>query len=168
MMDNLLTLSNNKLYFADKICVDAVIGKGGLTNNKHEGDGATPVGIFALRRLFYRADRIALPDCGYQVCTINQKMGWCDDPTHDEYNKLVDLPFSYNHEKLWRDDHVYDVFFELGYNDRPVEKGYGSAIFLHLMRPDRKLTEGCVAITQDSFLAMLCLPIQFEGINITP
>jgi L,D-peptidoglycan transpeptidase YkuD (ErfK/YbiS/YcfS/YnhG family) len=37
------------------------LGPAGVTAAKREGDGATPAGCFPLRRVFYRADRIAAP-----------------------------------------------------------------------------------------------------------
>jgi L,D-peptidoglycan transpeptidase YkuD (ErfK/YbiS/YcfS/YnhG family) len=37
---------------------------------------------------------------------------------------------------MWREDHLYDLVLVLGYNDDPVVPGKGSAIFLHLARPD--------------------------------
>jgi L,D-peptidoglycan transpeptidase YkuD (ErfK/YbiS/YcfS/YnhG family) len=72
--------------------------------------------------------------------------GWCDDPAHRSYNRPVTLPFDASHEALWRGDEVYDVIGVLGWNDDPVERGRGSAIFLHLARQDFRPTEGCVAL----------------------
>jgi len=63
------------------------------------------------------------------------------------------LPLS--HEKLWRDDGVYDVIVVLGYNDDPPVRGKGSAIFLHVARPDYSPTEGCVACARADLLALL-------------
>ena len=56
---------------------------------------------------------------------------------------------------MWRDDHVYDVVVELGYNDDPVEAGRGSAIFLHVARPNYEPTEGCIALDLSDLLAVL-------------
>jgi len=81
--------------------------------------------------------------------------GWCDDPAHRAYNRQVRLPFDASHEVLWRDDHVYDVIGVLGWNDDPVERGRGSAIFLHLAREDGRPTEGCVALAPRDLRAVL-------------
>lgn len=120
-------------------------GKGGIRVDKKEGDGATPVGEFSLRRLFYRPDRIAVPETGLPAVALGQEMGWCDDPASAFYNQLVTLPFAPRHEILWRDDNVYDIIIEVGYNDAPIVPGKGSAIFIHLARENYTPTEGCVA-----------------------
>ncbi len=72
--------------------------------------------------------------------------GWCDNPTHRDYNKMVRLPHAARCEALWRGDAVYDLIGVLGWNDAPVVRGRGSAIFLHVARPDYTPTEGCVAL----------------------
>jgi len=124
------------------------LGKGGVKHatEKREGDGATPIARMALRRVLFRADRGPAPRCAVPVEPIAREDGWCDDPAHRAYNRPVRLPFDASHETLWRDDAVYDVIGVLGWNDEPVERGRGSAIFLHLAREDFRPTEGCVAL----------------------
>jgi L,D-peptidoglycan transpeptidase YkuD (ErfK/YbiS/YcfS/YnhG family) len=80
------------------------------------------------------------------VAAIGPKDGWCDDPSDRLYNQLVPLPYPAGHERLWRDDHVYDVVVDIDWNRGPIVKRRGSAIFLHLARPDFAPTEGCVAV----------------------
>ena len=133
------------------------LGKGGVKTHKREGDGATPVGRFALRRLFYRPDRIARPFCALKTAPLPPDAGWCDDPAHPDYNRLVTLPHPASCETMWRRDAVYDLVIPLGYNDEPPVAGLGSAIFLHLARPDYTPTEGCVALARADFLALLPL-----------
>jgi L,D-peptidoglycan transpeptidase YkuD (ErfK/YbiS/YcfS/YnhG family) len=77
---------------------------------------------------------------------IAQTDGWCDDPLHLDYNRFVHLPHEARHEELWRQDTAYDVVAVLGWNDQPVVKRRGSAIFLHVARSDYAPTEGCVAL----------------------
>jgi L,D-peptidoglycan transpeptidase YkuD (ErfK/YbiS/YcfS/YnhG family) len=67
----------------------------------------------------------------------------------------VHLPHDARHEELWRQDAVYDVIGVLGWNDQPVAKGRGSAIFLHVARPDYAPTEGCVALALPDLLRIL-------------
>jgi L,D-peptidoglycan transpeptidase YkuD (ErfK/YbiS/YcfS/YnhG family) len=122
------------------------IGKGGVRVEKEEGDGATPAGLLPLRRLLYRGGRVPPPRSAMPVEPIAATDGWCDDPSHRDYNRFVHLPHEARHEELWRQDEVYDVVAVLGWNDQPVIKGRGSAIFLHVARPDYAPTEGCVAL----------------------
>jgi L,D-peptidoglycan transpeptidase YkuD (ErfK/YbiS/YcfS/YnhG family) len=122
------------------------VGQGGVRVEKEEGDGATPVGLLTLRRIFYRADRVPPPRCPLPIEPIAPSDGWCDDPSHRDYNRFVHLPHDARHEELWRQDAVYDVVAVLGWNDLPVIKGRGSAIFLHVARPDYAPTQGCVAL----------------------
>jgi L,D-peptidoglycan transpeptidase YkuD (ErfK/YbiS/YcfS/YnhG family) len=86
---------------------------------------------------------------------IAETDGWCDDPGHRDYNRLVKLPHPARHEELWRRDGVYDIVAVLGWNDAPVERGRGSAIFLHVARPGLAPTEGCVALAEGDLRAVL-------------
>jgi L,D-peptidoglycan transpeptidase YkuD (ErfK/YbiS/YcfS/YnhG family) len=133
------------------------LGSGGVVaaDLKREGDGATPLGVWPMRQVFWRPDRLAQPLTQLPVIALRPDMGWCDDPAHPDYNRQVALPFSAGHEKLWREDHVYDLIVVLGYNDDPVIPGRGSAIFLHLARPDFSPTEGCIACSQQDLLDLL-------------
>lgn len=130
------------------------IGRGGVrpAADKREGDGATPLGTWPIRRIYYRADRIDRPDTEVPVQPIDDTMGWCDEHNHQAYNQLVTLPFEASHEVMARDDHLYDLVVVLGHNDDPPEPGMGSAIFWHLKRGEDdpgswKPTAGCVATT---------------------
>ncbi|MFM7780641.1 MAG: L,D-transpeptidase [Alphaproteobacteria bacterium] len=131
------------------------IGKGGRRADKREGDGATPVGLLPLRRVLYRADRLAPPRAAVPSAPIAPDDGWCDDPTHADYNSQIRLPHSARHEELWCADEIYDVIGVLGWNDAPVARGRGSAIFLHLARPGFSPTEGCIALEQHELLRVL-------------
>lgn len=133
------------------------LGRGGIrrAEEKQEGDGATPAGLLPLRRLLYRADRLPPPACAVPREPLAPEDGWCDDPASPDYNRPVHLPHPARHEALWRADEVYDVIGVLGWNDQPVQRGRGSAIFLHLARPDLSPTEGCVALPLRDLLAVL-------------
>jgi L,D-peptidoglycan transpeptidase YkuD (ErfK/YbiS/YcfS/YnhG family) len=124
----------------------AALGRGGVTGDKREGDGATPARPLPLRRVFYRADRVRPPDCAVPAEPIAPNDGWSDDPASPDYNRLVRLPHDGSHEELWRQDQLYDLIGVLGWNDAPVQRGRGSAIFLHVARADYAPTEGCVAL----------------------
>lgn len=134
-----------------------VLGKNGVIDatQKREGDGRTPIGIWPMRQVFYRPDRIAAPQTQLPVIALKPDDGWCDAPNDPSYNQLVKLPYKASAEALWREDHVYDILVVLGHNDRPVVPFFGSAIFMHLTRPDRRGTEGCVALDLLDLLSIL-------------
>ena len=153
---DMMLLSANELSVDGKTYACAS-GKGGIKLDKREGDGATPVGEHPVRLLFYRPDIFAVPPITADVPTqaTHVDWGWCDAPDHPLYNQLVKLPFDDSHEKMWREDDVYDLVLVLGYNDHPVRPGRGSAIFMHLARPGYVGTEGCVALNRPDFLEIL-------------
>ncbi len=133
------------------------IGRGGArpATAKQEGDGATPLGSYPLRWLYYRPDRLTSPATGLTAKPLDPNDGWCDDPADAAYNRPVTRPYPARHEALWRDDHIYDLIVVLGHNDDPVVPGRGSAIFLHLARPDWRPTEGCLALADADLRAVL-------------
>ncbi|MHA1114076.1 MAG: L,D-transpeptidase family protein [Alphaproteobacteria bacterium] len=131
------------------------LGRAGITDDKREGDGATPVGDFALRRVLYRADRLPRPRTRLPVCALTPRDGWCDDPNHPAYNRPVRLPFAGHREHLWRGDRLYDLIVVLGHNDDPVHAGRGSAVFVHVAAPDFAATAGCVAVAASALLRVL-------------
>jgi len=131
------------------------VGRGGIGANKREGDGITPVGKWRMRALLFRPDRLPrAPLTGLPLRGLRPEDGWCDDPGDSLYNRPVKLPFRAHAENLWRNDGVYDLIVALGYNDDPPVPGRGSAIFLHVARPDFSPTEGCVALAHDDLLAV--------------
>ncbi len=159
MSEGLLTATAGGVFSGAGLNFRCAIGKGGMidADQKREGDGASPLGRWPLRRVFYRPDRLQRPDTGLACVPLRDHDGWCDAPDHRLYNRPVIRPFVASHEQLWRSDHVYDLIVELGYNDGPVLAGRGSAIFLHLAHPDYRPTEGCIAVARADMLAVLAL-----------
>lgn len=126
--------------------IPCCLGRSGLTHDKKEGDGATPVGSFKLLYGFHREDRLAKPKSNLKFSTIQSDDGWCDEPEHENYNALVKLPFEASHEVMTREDRLYDICIVMDYNIEPTISGLGSAIFFHQTSRELKPTEGCVAI----------------------
>ena len=131
------------------------LGINGVTSRKREGDGATPLGCFPLRRILYRDDRTNRPVSALPVARLDQNDAWCDDPEDHAYNRPVTVPYPGHTEPLWREDGLYDVLAIMGHNDDPVVRGCGSAIFLHVAAPDFAPTRGCIAIAREDLLAIL-------------
>jgi L,D-peptidoglycan transpeptidase YkuD (ErfK/YbiS/YcfS/YnhG family) len=134
------------LLRAGNLIIPCALGRSGTTHGKREGDGASPVGRFALLQAFYRDDHGPRPRTGLPLRRIGPNDGWSDDPRDRRYNQPVPLPCPTGHETLWRADHLYDVVIDIAWNRGPIVKGRGSAIFLHLARPGFPPTEGCVAV----------------------
>tara|TARA_Y100001935_G_scaffold240673_1_gene229398 strand:- start:318 stop:809 length:492 start_codon:yes stop_codon:yes gene_type:complete len=149
-----INLKKKYLYFYN-YKIKCSIGKNGLTNNKCEGDQKTPKGKFKFTILFYRKDRVPNFQCKIKSKSIKKNMGWCDDPVSKHYNKLIYFPFKYSAEKLYIKENIYDFILVLNYNTRPVKKGAGSAIFLHLTEKKFKATKGCIGIRKKDFLNVL-------------
>ncbi len=144
------------------------LGRGGIRIDKQEGDGATPAGLYPLRRLLYRADRLVRPDSKLPAAEIQAMDGWCDDPGDAAYNRAVTLPYRASAESMWRADGLYDLVVITGHNDDPVVPGRGSAIFIHLASPDYGPTEGCVALSRPDLLAILPFLADDSEIQIDP
>jgi L,D-peptidoglycan transpeptidase YkuD (ErfK/YbiS/YcfS/YnhG family) len=140
---------------AGNLTLPCALGRSGTRHGKREGDGASPIGRFKLLQAFYRADHGPRPRTGLALRRIGPKDGWSDDPRDRRYNRLVSLPYSASHEKMWREDHLYDVVIDIAWNRSPAVKGRGSAIFLHLARPGFTPTEGCVAVEKRMIRSLL-------------
>lgn len=134
---------------AGPLTLPCALGAGGPVRRKREGDGGTPVAAMRVLAILYRPDRGPRPRAQVPVRPIGTRDGWCDDPRSARYNRPVRLPFGASHERMWRDDHLYDIVFDLGWNRGPIRRGRGSAIFLHAARAGFLPTEGCIAVRRD-------------------
>ena len=145
----------NKNYLTyNKLKVRCAIGKKGIGYKRKEGDLITPKGLFKIKYILYRKDRVKLKTKLRKVA-IQKNMGWCDDPRSQKYNQLVELPSDFSYEKLYRRENIYDIILVLNYNMNPTKKNKGSAIFIHIAKKNYKKTEGCVAIKKNELLKVL-------------
>jgi L,D-peptidoglycan transpeptidase YkuD (ErfK/YbiS/YcfS/YnhG family) len=140
---------------ADGQTIQVALGRGGIRANKREGDGGTPRGVFRPVRLWWRADRAPRPRTHLNVRAIGPADAWCEDPPDRHYNQAVRLDRNQSGDRLRRDDHLYDFIVEIDHNTRPRIVGRGSAVFLHLARPDFSPTAGCVSMTKRAMLRLL-------------
>ncbi|MFN3614543.1 MAG: L,D-transpeptidase [Rubrimonas sp.] len=129
-------------------------GRGGFRTDKREGDGATPVGVWRLTQVFWRADRLPRPFAALPRAPIGPRMGWSDDPACPRYNRAVALPRTASAERMRRADRLYDVVVVTDHNAAGAP-GLGSAIFLHLRRGPGHPTAGCVAFRRADLLWIL-------------
>ena len=146
------------------------VGRGGLVSAeaKREGDGMTPIGSWKMREVIYRADRVQMPPISLPVRAMQPDDGWCEISEDANYNCLVKHPYATPVDKMWREDNLYDVVVPLGYNDNPPVPGKGSAIFLHLARPDFSPSAGCVTLALENLLAVLREADKSSSIVILP
>ena len=148
--------------------VRCALGKGGVkaAAEKREGDGASPAGVWPIRRLLYRPDKGAAPRSALPVAAIAPDDGWCDAPGDPNYNRPVTLPYPASAERMWRDDDVYDLVVVLGFNDDPPISPMGSCIFLHVAKPGYAPTEGCVAVSRTDLEALLARARPGDAVEI--
>ena len=131
------------------------LGKNGISDKKKEGDGITPRGTFKLTKLFYREDKIKNIRSKIKKGKIKKNMGWCDDSKSHLYNQQIKLPNKYSHEKLFRNDNLYDLILVLNYNINPTIKHKGSAIFIHITKNSYKKTKGCIALKKENLIELI-------------
>ena len=142
-----IELKNKFLYF-QKYKLRCSVGKRGISINKKEGDKKTPKGEFKLKYILYRKDRIFDLKTRLKKIVIKKRMGWCDDPNSNYYNKIINFPSRYSAEKLWKKENVYDIIIVIDYNLNPLIKNKGSAIFLHIAKRKYQPTNGCIAVSK--------------------
>jgi len=135
--------------------IPCALGRSSIHRFKREGDGATPLGRWRAVAVFWRPDRLRRPAALLPGRALRAADGWCDDPADRHYNRPVRLPFAASHERLWREDHLYDVVVVLDYNLARPRPGAGSAIFLHIAKPEFAPTEGCIAVTPAAMRRLL-------------
>ena len=145
----------NKFLYIHNYKLRCAIGKRGITSKKKEGDKKTPKGIFTFKSIFYRKDKILNIKSKLETISIKKNMGWCDEVNCKFYNKLIRFPFNCKAEKLWRRDSIYDIIIIINYNLKPIIKGEGSAIFLHIAKKNYSFTRGCLAISKKDMLFLI-------------
>ena len=148
-------LINKKYLTLNNYKAKCAIGKRGIGYKRKEGDLITPKGIYKIKYILYRKDRVKKIQTKIKKIAIRKDMGWCDDPKSYNYNQLVKLPFAYNYEKLFRKENSYDIILILNYNMAPIVKNKGSAIFIHIASKNYKKTEGCIALKKIHLLKII-------------
>lgn len=135
----------------------ARVGRGGLSDRKREGDGATPTGAYRLGTTVYGV----APDPGLHLAYRRLACGdwWDEDPASPTYNTFQHVAcgarprFGGGSEALWRQTRAYRHFAVIEVNADPVVPGRGSAIFLHADVGGP--TNGCVSLPAPRLLALL-------------
>ena len=151
----IIHVPNKNTLIIDDFKFRCCVGKEGIKSNKKEGDYSTPKGLFSLKKLYFRKDRIDIPNCKIHKKIIKKGMAWCDDPEHKKYNEEIKTHNRKLKENLYRKDHKYDYVISISHNERKIP-GRGSAIFIHLTN-NYTPTTGCIALKKKDFQILLKL-----------
>ena len=162
----MITVYENNILTYRKNIYKCSLGVNGLSKNKIEGDGCTPVGIFSIGKVYFRDDRINAIKSKKKLLPIRKNMYWSDDPTSSYYNKLIYKKIG-SCEKLFRGDNLYNIVIVVNFNVRPVIKGKGSAIFLHIAKGNYQPTKGCIGLKKNNLIELLNNISLVEKIKIT-
>ncbi len=138
----------NKIIYLNDYKIKCAVGKRGIKSKKREGDKCTPRVRLKLRYIFYRKDRVRKIKSKLNLIPLKKNYGWCDDVKSKLYNKFVKLPCKYKTEKLYLNNNTYDFVIVTDYNTKPIKKGKGSAIFIHVAKKKLTPTLGCIALSK--------------------
>lgn len=141
--------------FAGPLTMPVALGRTGIRADKREGDGATPCGRFRPLGLWWRADRWLRPATRLRSRQIGPLDAWCEDPSDRRYNRPFRRSANEPGDRLCRSDELYDFIIEIDHNTRPRSAHRGSAVFLHIARPDLTPTAGCVALRRRDLQILL-------------
>tara|TARA_B100001109_G_C18793473_1_gene441279 strand:+ start:21 stop:512 length:492 start_codon:yes stop_codon:yes gene_type:complete len=150
----LITIKNKDTLIVDDFSFKCSLGKNGIRSNKKEGDLSTPKGIFSIKKLFYRSDRIKNINTKIKKVKLKKNMGWCNDPLHKKYNSLINIKNKIKHEIMYRADTKYDLLLVIDYNLKKPIPFKGSAIFIHLTK-NYNPTAGCIALKRNDMIILL-------------
>ena len=151
----IIHVKDKNTLIIDDFTIKCCVGKKGLTLNKREGDCSTPKGLFKIKKLYFRKDRLGIPICKISKKVITKDIAWCDDPEHKKYNEEINSYKKRYNENFYRKDHKYDYLITISHNFKKIPYA-GSAIFLHLTN-NYKPTVGCIALKKKDFEIMLKL-----------
>ena len=151
----IIHVKNKNTLIIDEFNLKCCIGKNGLKSNKKEGDYSTPKGLFFLKKLYFRRDRVDIPKSKIDKKIIKKNMAWCDDPNHKKYNEEIKVHNKKLNENLYRKDNKYDYIISISHNEKKIPNK-GSAIFIHLTN-NYKPTAGCIALKKKDFEILIKL-----------
>lgn len=129
---------------------------------KHEGDGRSPAGVFAIGTAFGYAEKAATQWPYAAMSTTDYCIDVDGSPL---YNRIVDASkvgaaaVAGSTEPMRRDlhsggDQAYKLGFVIEHNQRGTS-GAGSCIFAHLWKSADSTTAGCTAMAEPAMQALL-------------
>tara|TARA_B100000767_G_C19466016_1_gene410056 strand:+ start:95 stop:583 length:489 start_codon:yes stop_codon:yes gene_type:complete len=160
----IIHVKNKNSLIIDDFKLKCCVGKNGIRLSKKEGDFSTPKGLFKLETLYFREDRVGVPNTRIKKKLIKKNLGWCDDPNHKKYNQEIKILSKKHKENFYRKDIKYDYLITINHNNDKIPD-MGSAIFIHLTN-NYKPTAGCIALKRKDFEILLNLINQKTKIKI--
>ena len=151
----IIHVENKNTLIIDDFKLKCCVGKNGLNSNKKEGDYSTPKGLFILKKLYFRKDRVNIPKSKIDKKVIKKNMAWCDDPNHKKYNEEIKTYNKKLKENLYRKDNKYDYLISISHNEKKIPSK-GSAVFIHLT-DNYEPTAGCIALRKKDFEILIKL-----------
>ena len=128
------------------------VGRNGVSNDKTEGDGTTPIGLFPLGHAFGIEEK---PSTEMEYRQVTSDSYWVDDSNSQFYNQWVEGA----EDKDWNSaEHLadyptqYALAIVIEYNMNPITPMKGSAIFFHCGDTS---TAGCVSVSRENMLNIL-------------
>lgn len=141
-------------WFAKYKDIPVNLGRSGVVSaqQKQEGDGATPAGLYKLRRAFgYEPFTSKMP-----YIQVTERHRWIDDVDSPLYNQLiVGITTAKSYETMKRQDELYKLGLVVEYNTEPIVAGKGSAIFMHIRKGPGIPTSGCIAMEEKDIKKIL-------------
>lgn len=144
-------LKKDKWININNLSCSGFVGENGTTNKMHEGNNASPKGLYSIGDAFYIFNK---PETTLNSFQITENTYWVDDPDSSFYNKRVEGV----ENKDWQSaEHMidytkaYEYGFVINYNEDAVYNA-GSAIFFHISDGP---TAGCIGTSKEKTLAYL-------------
>ena len=151
-------------WVAEGPAVPIVVGQTGLAwgdaefgarrdPRKREGDGKAPAGRFPLGSVFGFGTSGSIPGLRMPYLPLGDGTECVDDVASVHYNRIVDRGevrrIDWRSAERMRSIDLYQLGVMVEYNARPVRRGRGSCIFLHIWRAQGSPTSGCTAMPAD-------------------
>ncbi len=116
---------------------------------KHEGDGKSPAGVFALSSAFGLEEKVKGMKLPYQHLT--SAIECVDDAKSAHYNTILDRDHAgavdwNSSEKMRAVGECYRLGVVVDHNTDPREPGGGSCVFVHIWKDAKTGTSGCTAM----------------------
>lgn len=127
---------------------------------KHEGDGRSPAGVFALGTAFGAADSVPAGAAGFPYRQTTARSYCVEDVRSPHYNELIEADDGkvgswQRWSPLRRPDGLFRWGIVVNQNSPDVVVGAGSCVFLHVWRGKHQPTAGCTAMSLEAIEELL-------------